>query len=143
MASKRHFARETLMKILFIRHFFDFNDKGKNEKGKDIFEKILSFENSDESSKKFIEKTFFAIEKTLEDIDGKIKIHAPSFPLDQIAKVDLAILRLGAYELLYGDKKEVPEIVAINEAIELAKTFGGENCPKFVNAVLNAIMKEK
>ncbi len=75
-------------------------------------------------------------------LDAIIEKAAPEWPILHIAIVDRNVLRLGLYELLFGDKKEVPARVAINEAIELAKTFGGENSGRFVNGVLGAVYKE-
>jgi N utilization substance protein B len=75
-------------------------------------------------------------------IDEIIEKAAPDWPLDKISIIDRNILRIGLTELLFGDRKEVPPKVAINEAIELAKTFGGENSSKFVNGVLGAVYKE-
>lgn len=77
--------------------------------------------------------------QTLDDIIEKA---APDWPIDRISVVDRNILRIGLFELLFADHKEVPPKVAINEAIELAKTFGGENSGKFVNGVLGAVYKE-
>ncbi len=76
---------------------------------------------------------------TIDEIIGKA---APDWPIDKISVVDRNILRIGLTELLFGDRTEVPPKVAINEAIELAKTFGGENSGKFVNGVLGAVYKE-
>ena len=75
-------------------------------------------------------------------IDEIIEKAAPDWPIDKISVVDRNILRIGLTELLFGDRKEVPPKVAINEAIELAKTFGGENSGKFINGVLGAVYKE-
>jgi transcription antitermination protein NusB len=75
-------------------------------------------------------------------IDEIIKKAAPDWPLDKISIVDRNILRIGLTELLFGDRTQVPPKVAINEAIELAKTFGGENSSKFINGVLGAVYKE-
>lgn len=75
-------------------------------------------------------------------IDQLIVKCAPEWPLEQIASVDRSILRLGIYELLFGDYDEVPPKVAINEAIELAKSFGSDSSPKFVNGVLGTIYRE-
>ncbi len=77
-----------------------------------------------------------------EKLDHIISKAAPDWPLPQIAIVDRNIIRLGLYELLFGNKGEVPARVAINESIELAKTFGGENSGRFVNGVLGAVYKE-
>jgi N utilization substance protein B len=75
-------------------------------------------------------------------IDEIIEKAAPDWPIDKISIVDRNILRIGLTELLFGDRSQVPPKVAINEAIELAKTFGGENSSKFVNGVLGAVYKE-
>ena len=76
------------------------------------------------------------------DIDKIIEKAAPEWPIDQITIVDRNILRMGLYELLYANKEEVPPKVAINEAIELAKSFGGESSGKFINGVLGTVYKE-
>ncbi len=78
----------------------------------------------------------------LDKIDKIIEKAAPEWPIAQIPIVDRNILRIGIFELLYSDKKEVPPKVAINEAIELAKTFSGKTSGKFVNGVLGTIYKE-
>jgi ADP-ribose pyrophosphatase YjhB (NUDIX family) len=76
------------------------------------------------------------------DLDLVISKAAPEWPLERIAPVDRNVLRLGLYELLFSDREKVPAKVAINEAIELAKSFGGENSGRFVNGVLGAVYKE-
>jgi len=75
-------------------------------------------------------------------IDKIIEKAAPEWPIEQISIIDRNILRIGLYELLYADKAEVPEKVAINEAIELAKNYSGPNSSKFVNGVLGTVFKE-
>lgn len=75
-------------------------------------------------------------------LDAVIEKAAPEWPIDKISIIDRNVLRIGLCELVYGDRKEVPAKVAINEAIELAKSFGGENSGKFVNGVLGAVYKE-
>ncbi len=77
-----------------------------------------------------------------EDLDLVIAKAAPDWPIDRIAPIDRNILRLGLYELLFADRAQVPAKVAINEAIELAKTFGGDSSGRFVNGVLGAVYKE-
>jgi N utilization substance protein B len=74
------------------------------------------------------------------DLDAKIQPIAPEWPIDQIARVDRAILRLGLYELLHR-KDVVPPKVAINEAVELAKAFGSDNSSKFINGVLGTAFR--
>ena len=76
------------------------------------------------------------------DLDLIIEKAAPDWPIEKISIVDRNILRIGLYELLFSDRKEVPAKVAINEAIEMAKSYGGENSGKFVNGVLGAVYKE-
>ena len=80
------------------------------------------------------------VAKNLPSIDEIITKHAPEWPMDQIPVVDRNVLRLGVYELMF--LKQVPPKVAINEAVELGKTFGGESSGKFVNGVLGTIYKE-
>ena len=77
-----------------------------------------------------------------QDIDLIIEKAAPEWPIEKISPVDRNVLRIGLYELLFADRKQVPAKVAINEAIELAKMFGSENSGKFVNGVLGAVYKE-
>lgn len=76
------------------------------------------------------------------ELDDIIVKAAPEWPLDKISPVDRNVLRIGLYELLFSDREEVPAKVAINEAIELAKTFGGDTSGRFVNGVLGAVYKE-
>lgn len=76
------------------------------------------------------------------ELDQIIAKAAPEWPIERISPVDRNILRLGLFELLFADRREVPAKVAINEAIELAKQFGGENSSRFVNGVLGAVYKE-
>ncbi len=91
---------------------------------------------------KFIDDLMGGIMAHLGEIDKIIEKAAPQWPLDQIALVDRNVLRLGIYELLFGNRDEVPPKVAINEAIELAKTFGGDSSGKFINGVLGTIYRE-
>lgn len=78
----------------------------------------------------------------LQDIDAVIVKSAPEWPLDKIAIIDRNILRVGLSELIYADKEEVPPKVAINEAIEMAKSYGGPNSAKFINGVLGSVYRE-
>jgi N utilization substance protein B len=83
----------------------------------------------------FVESLIKGVLKHQADIDEKIQPIAPDWPIEQIARVDRNVLRIGMYELLHEAKK-VPPKVAINEAVELAKAFGSDNSSKFVNGVL-------
>ena len=90
----------------------------------------------------FIEEIVRGVVAHQDQIDLIIGKAAPDWPIDQIAVVDRNVLRLGLYELIFGDRSDVPAKVAINEAIELAKTFGGESSGRFVNGVLGTVYKE-
>lgn len=88
----------------------------------------------------FIKELVQNVEKEAEALDEKIQPVAPEWPLAQIARVDHIILRIGTYELLHHDK--VPHKVVINEAVELAKAFGGDNSSKFINGVLGTLLRQ-
>ncbi|MDE1924584.1 MAG: transcription antitermination factor NusB [Patescibacteria group bacterium] len=90
----------------------------------------------------FMEELLKGVVARRSDLDLVIEKAAPEWPLSRIAPVDRNVLRLGLYELLFSDRQKVPAKVAINEAIELAKSFGGENSGRFVNGVLGAVYKE-
>jgi len=90
----------------------------------------------------FMEVLLKGIIDKIPELDMIIEKAAPEWPIDKISIIDRNILRLGLYELLFADRKEVPAKVAINEAIELAKSFGGDTSSKFVNGVLGAVYKE-
>ena len=90
----------------------------------------------------FVRSLVNGVVKNLTNIDNIIEKAAPEWPIAQIPIVDRNVLRIGLFELLYSDKKEVPPKVAINEAIELAKTFGGESSGKFINGVLGTVFKQ-
>jgi len=94
-----------------------------------------------EETQDFIENTVNDIIEKQPEIDGLIEKFAPHWPLDQMSLVDKNILRLGVYELEY-QKEDIPPKVAINEAIELAKTYGGPNSGKFINGILGAMYKD-
>lgn len=90
----------------------------------------------------FIDSLINGVVGHKEQLDKIIEKAAPLWPIGQIALVDRNVLRLGLYELLYASKNEVPSKVAINEAIELAKSFGGESSGKFINGVLGTVFRE-
>ena len=84
---------------------------------------------------------FIQLERIITQIDNLIERTAPQFPIDKIGKVDIAILRLAVYELIF--KKTEPPKVIIDEAVELAKKFGGDSSPGFINGVLGTIYSQK
>src|SRR3989344_7354537 len=77
----------------------------------------------------------------LEELDTIITRAAPDWPLEQIAIIDRNALRIGLYELLYADRNEIPPKVAINEAIEIAKSYGGANSSRFINGVFGTVYR--
>ncbi len=90
----------------------------------------------------FVSQLVDGVMEHLPELDKIIEKAAPQWPLEQIAVVDRNVLRLGLYELLFGNRDEVPPKVAINESIELAKSFGGDSSGKFVNGVLGTVYRE-
>ncbi|MBI4458126.1 transcription antitermination factor NusB [Candidatus Uhrbacteria bacterium] len=134
--SNRHLARTIAMQSLYQ---WDFRGKPVPAPREMIEFNIKEFA-PDFDDQGFI---FDLIDKTLDriaEIDEVITKYAPDWPIDQITNVDRAILRVGVYELKFAEN--IPSKVAINEAIELAKTFGGESSGRFVNGVLGAIYKD-
>ncbi len=137
MAS-RHLSRSIVMQSLYE---WDFS--GKNpEKLEEIVEKNLKEFGPGLEDKTFVWQLINGVVTNIKNVDKVIEKAAPEWPIEQITIVDRNVLRLGLYELLYGDKEEVPPKVAINEAIELAKTFGGESSGRFINGVLGTVYKE-
>jgi N utilization substance protein B len=136
MAS-RHLSRSIAMQSLYE---WDFSGKKKDlEK---IVEKNIEEFGPGLEDKSLIWQVISGVVKHILKIDEIIQKAAPEWPLEQITIVDRNILRIGLFELLFGNKEEVPPKVAINEAIELAKSFGGESSGKFVNGVLGTVYKE-
>lgn len=139
--STRHIAR-----TLALQTLFELDMKGELGTGADAVEPILA-RNRDEFGEG-IKDTSFAkdiLQNALSrriTIDDIITRAAPDWPLEKIGTVDRNVLRIGLTELLFGDRAQVPPKVAIDEAIELAKTYGGETSGRFVNGVLGAIYKE-
>jgi len=91
----------------------------------------------------FAEQLLAGVHSKLTEVKKAITKHAPEWPIEQIAPVDRAILYVGAYEILFVDHDDVPPVVAINEAIEVSKEYGGDNSSKFINGVLSAIYKKQ
>ena len=136
MAS-RHLARSIALQSLFEWDFY----KREKDLSKVLDRNIEKFGgNFDESD--FAKSLIKGVIKNINKIDNLIKQSAPERPIKQLTIIDRNVLRIGLFELLYEDKKEVPPKVAINEAIELAKNFGGESSGKFINGVLGAVYKE-
>lgn len=138
MAS-RHLARSIAMQSLFE---WDFNGKDPKQLALVLDRNKKEFGPGLDEEYEFIDRLVQGVVENLEKIDVIIEKAAPAWPIAQITAVDRAVLRLGLYELLFGTREEVPPKVAINEAIELAKAFGGESSGKFVNGVLGTVYRE-
>lgn len=120
---------------------WDFNGYDESDMGEIILQNVDEYAPGLEDVS-FVKNLVVGVVKHKDKLDNIIEKAAPDWPISQIANVDRNILRMGLFELLFGDRQEVPARVAINEAIELAKTFGGENSGRFVNGVLGAVYKE-
>ncbi len=94
------------------------------------------------SDRDFVFRLAEGVSDNLKGLDEVITVSAPEWPIEKLPIVDRNVLRIGLYELLHADRKEVPPRVAINEAVELAKNYGGVNSGKFINGVLGTIYRE-
>jgi transcription antitermination protein NusB len=136
MAS-RHLSRSIAMQSLYE---WDFS--GKKENLEKIIERNIKEFGPGLEDVSLVWKLAAGVVENLTSIDKIISKAAPEWPIDQIVIIDRNILRIGLFELLYGNKEEVPPKVAINEAIELAKSFSGETSGKFINGVLGTVYKQ-
>jgi len=142
MASYRHLSRIAVMQTIFEYEFLSACERKDSKLAKLDPKKLLKYNINQVADK--ISDTSFA-EETLKGVLAKKKkiydiIHenAPEWPVDKIAPVDRAILEIGVFEIVYA--KDIPPVVAINEAIEIAKSYGDTNAPKFINGVLSSVM---
>ena len=137
MASNRHLGRIVALQSLYEYEFR--TQAGDSTVSLDeILRRNLERYESAIDDTDFVTDLANGVVEMTAALDGKIQPIAPEWPIEQIARVDRAILRLGLYELLYRNDK-VPPKVAINEAVELAKRFGGETSGSFVNGILGKI----
>lgn len=128
MRMRRHEAREAVLRLLYRLEFKPSSP-----------EELLAEEELDDQAE-FIRERLLGILRHREEIDRIIDRRAEGWGIDRLAAVDRNILRLGIYELLHTD---VPPEVAIDEAVELAKEYGTENAPKFINGILDRVWKEE
>ena len=133
----RHLIRTVILQTLYEWDFY-----GRKKDVTAILERNLEEFAPGIDEPEFAWKIMKGVAEHLKNIDNVIVKAAPEWPLDKIAIIDRNILRVGLYELLYADPEEVPPKVAINEAIELAKNYGGPNAARFVNGVLGTIYRE-
>jgi len=139
MASNRHLGRiialQTLYELTFRR------DCGDDQAdAHDIMSRNIARYKATLDDIAFIEALVKCVDNDAKKLDEKLQPIAPEWPLQQIARVDHLVLRIGAYELI--NNKDVPPKVVINEAVELAKGFGGDNSSKFVNGVLGTLYRD-
>jgi len=123
-----------------MQSLFEWDFNGQQEDINQVVSRNLEQSGHDLDDPDFARSLVLGVIEKLPEIDALIIKTAPEWPLDQITPVDRSVLRLGIYELVF--LKEVPPKVAINEAVEIGKTFGGENSGKFVNGVLGTLYKE-
>jgi len=137
----RHLARIIALQSLFEWSLNSINiEEILNRNSNDYVQIDTPEENKSKVDSPLASLIVKGVTENLDSIDTMIQNSAPEWPLSQIAKVDLEILRIAIFELCMA--KNVPPKVAIDEAVELAKEFGGENSSKFVNGVLGTVVKE-
>jgi N utilization substance protein B len=136
--ANRHLARSIIMQTLFE---WDFSGRNNEKIPDSLNHNIEEFGPGLDDGAFMMALTKGVVTKH-KVIDEIIEKAAPEWPVDKISAVDRNVLRLGLYELLFGDYTDVPPKVAINEAIELAKSYGGENSGRFINGVLGAVYRE-
>ncbi len=137
----RRKLREALIKILYASKH---NDRGFEENLQDLVDLSRDIDENvpliDDKDEKYLKKVLLDIEKNKSKIDSILQEVALKWSLDRILDLDRAIMELGIYELLYRD--DIPNEVAINEAIEISKKYSGEESYSFVNGILDAISKK-
>ena len=134
MASNRHLGRIVALQTLYEYEFrVDSEDPSVNIQ--EILKRNLDRYETAIDDTKFVETLVAGVIEHQQSIDDQLRPIAPDWPIEQIARVDRSILRIGVYELLH-QSEVVPPKVVINEAVELAKAFGSDNSSKFVNGVL-------
>lgn len=140
MSANRHLGRIIALQSLYEEDFRkSCNDK--SAKMSEILGRNIERYKKTVDDTKFIKNLIKGVAAKQNELDDILQPIAPEWPLKQISRVDLMVLRLGAYELLHSP--ETPPKVVINEAIELAKSFGGDNSSKFVNGVLGTVLRNK
>lgn len=136
--SNRHFGRSIVLQALYE---WDFAHGSRGNPTEILERDIKEFGTDLEGKENFAKVLFKGVAENIETIDKIIDKAAPEWPLESTALIDKNILRIGIFELLHGNDFQVPPKVAIDEAISLAKVFGGESSSKFVSGVLGTIYK--
>lgn len=139
MASNRHLGRIIVLQTLYEVAFRTASED-KSVKLDEVLQRNITRYKATLDDRDFISGFASGVMEKAEELDSRIQPVAPEWPLAQIARIDHVVLRMGAYELLHHTA--VPPKVAINEAVELAKAFGGDNSSKFINGALGTLLKE-
>lgn len=139
MASNRHLGRIVALQTLYEQDFRRECQDTSFELDEVLARNVARYEETIDD-KEFIEQLVHGVTDKLTKLDEVIRPLAPEWPIEQIARMDRTILRIGVYELLH--EADVPPKVVINEAVELAKAFGGDNSSKFINGVLGSVLRE-
>lgn len=137
MNISRHLCREFALQTLFSWLYYQ-GDKTAKQLLEELALHYFQYETQDLL---FSLQIVEGVEGNMDKIRSIIERFAPEWPWEKISLIDRATLAIGVYEMLYSE--EVPDVVAINEAIELAKKYGDEASPKFINGVLNNVMHHK
>lgn len=140
MSANRHLGRIIALQTLFEQDFRREAGDKKFKLEQALKRNIVRYKDTVDD-REFIKQLVRGVDAKQKEIDGIIGPVAPEWPIDQIARMDRIVLRIGTYELLFSEG--VPPKVAINESVELAKAFGGDNSSKFVNGVLGTILRNK
>lgn len=138
MASNRHLGRIVALQTLYEQDFRVEVDDSTFSLEQVLSRNIERYSDTIDD-KEFIVNLVHGVDSRKDELDDMIRPVAPEWPIEQIARMDRIILRIGAYELT--SDKSIPPKVVINEAVELAKAFGGENSSKFINGVLGTILR--
>ncbi|MBA3757536.1 transcription antitermination factor NusB [Candidatus Saccharibacteria bacterium] len=138
MASNRHLGRIVALQTLYEQDFRRGCDD-QNFALEEILVRNIDRYRETIDDKEFIEQLVAGVDQKQVELDEIIRPVAPEWPIEQIARIDKVVLRIGVYELLF--EKGVPPKVVINEAVELAKAFGGDNSSKFINGVLGTVLR--
>jgi N utilization substance protein B len=139
MASNRHLGRIIALQTLFEQDFRRAAGDTDFDLDAVLKRNIARYEATVDDTD-FIDKLVRGVAAREKELDEELQPVAPEWPIDQIARMDRVVLRIGLYELKHG--KDVPPKVVINEAVELAKAFGSENSSKFVNGVLGTVLRQ-
>ncbi len=140
MSANRHLGRIVALQTLYEQDFrLECGDKDFSLS--QVLKRNIDRYGQTIEDQEFVRRLVAGVNKKQKSLDKLLQPLAPEWPIDQIARMDRIVLRMSAYELLHETK--TPPKVAINEAVELAKSFGGENSSKFINGVLGSLLRQQ